>query len=171
MEDKNCLVTNRSTSTVIYKIPDKGLRRVFAPNEVKKNIKFSELEELAYQPGGLALIRNYLLVRDPNAVKELDLHVEPEYNYTKDDIIELMKNGSLDQFLDCLDFAPVGVIDIIKELAVQLPLDDLYKRKALYDKTGFDVSKVLDNAEKGTVETTAATTRRVETAPKIIKKE
>lgn len=170
MEDRKCLVTNRSTSTVVYKIPDKGLRRVFAPNEVKKNIKFSELEELAYQPGGLALIRNYLLVRDPNAVKELELHVEPEYNYTKEDIVELMKNGSLDQFLDCLDFAPVGVIDIIKELAIKLPLDDLYKRKALFDKTGFDVNKVLDNVDKENIEATT-TTRRVEVTPKIIKKE
>jgi len=39
-----------------------------------------------------------------------------------------MKTGSLDEFLDCLDFAPEGVTDLIKTLAVELPLNDVAKR-------------------------------------------
>jgi len=39
-----------------------------------------------------------------------------------------MTTGSLDEFLDCLDFAPSVIIDMIKVLAVDLPLNDVSKR-------------------------------------------
>jgi len=39
-----------------------------------------------------------------------------------------MTTGSLDEFLDCLDFAPEGVKDLIKTLSVELPLNDVSKR-------------------------------------------
>ena len=38
-------------------------------------------------------------------------------------------------------------IDLIKSLAVSLPLSDYNKRKALKDKTGFDLDKALTNKE------------------------
>jgi hypothetical protein len=59
-------------------------------------------------------------------------------------------NGSLDQFLDVLDFAPDGVIDLIKRMAISMPLMDMNKRDALKKKTGLDVDKALANirAEK-----------------------
>ena len=62
---------------------------------------------------------------------------------SENDIINLMNNGSMDEFLDCLDFAPVGVIDLIKKLSVSLPLTDIYKRQALLKKTGFDCDAAL----------------------------
>ena len=70
-------------------------------------------------------------------------------------IIDLIKHGSLDAFLDCLDFAPIGVIDLLKSLAVTVPLDDYQKRQALKAKTGFDVDTALKNiaAEKAEDET------------------
>ena len=39
-------VKNRSASMVVYKIPEDGIRREFAPGESKK-IKFGELEKLS----------------------------------------------------------------------------------------------------------------------------
>lgn len=62
---------------------------------------------------------------------------------SEQDIVNLMKNGSLDEFLDCLDFAPPGVIDLIKKLSVSLPLTDIQKTSALKAKTGFDCSAAL----------------------------
>ena len=59
-----------------------------------------------------------------------------------------MTKGSLDAFLDCLDFAPVGVIDLIKKFSVSLPLNDIDKRDALKKKTGFDVTVALANMQK-----------------------
>ena len=46
--DKYCNVKNRSASVVVYKIPEDGIRRSFAPGETKK-ISFEELEKLTYQ--------------------------------------------------------------------------------------------------------------------------
>ena len=55
-----------------------------------------------------------------------------------------MLNGSLDEFLDCLDFAPEGVRELIKVLAVELPLNDVAKRKAIFEKLGFNVDKAIE---------------------------
>jgi len=56
----------------------------------------------------------------------------------------LLQHGSLDEFLDCLDFAPEGVLDLIKEYAVTLPLNDVAKRQAILDKLGFNVTVAID---------------------------
>ena len=56
--------------------------------------------------------------------------------------------GSVDAFLDCLDFAPAGVIDLVKQLAIVLPLTDIQKRRALKDKIGFDVDAAIKHMEE-----------------------
>jgi hypothetical protein len=61
-----------------------------------------------------------------------------------------MQNGSLDEFLDCLDFAPEGVIDLIKTLAVELPLNDVAKREAILNKTGFNVDNAIRIRQEST---------------------
>ena len=146
--DNNAMYTvrNRSTSMVVYRIPEKGIRREFAPGESKK-ISYQELLDLSYQAGGRELMVNFLQIQAPEVTKELNIHTEIEYNYSEADVKNLIMNGSLDAFLDCLDFAPVGVIDLVKTFAVSLPMTDYDKRKALKDKTGFDVDKALANLE------------------------
>ena len=47
------------------------------------------------------------------------MEVEPEYNYTEEDIRNLLLNGTLDQLKDFLDFAPTGAIEIAKNIAVE----------------------------------------------------
>ena len=140
-------VKNRSSSMVVYKIPETNLRREFAPGEVKK-IPFGELEKLTYQPGGRELIENFLQIIEQDVTDTLNVKREPEYNMSEAEIRELLTTGSLDEFLDALDFAPIGVIDLIKTMAVQLPLGDMAKRKALKDKTGFDLDKALVHIEE-----------------------
>ena len=51
-------VKNRSAGTVVYRIPEDGIRRSFAPGETKR-IKFSELEKLTYRQGGRNLLADY----------------------------------------------------------------------------------------------------------------
>lgn len=140
-------VKNRSSSVVIYRIPESNLRREFAPGETKK-IPFGELEKLTYQQGGKEILENFLQIIDETATTELAVNREPEYDMSEADIKELLLNGSLDAFLDALDFAPIGVVDLIKTMSVQLPLTDLNKRRALRDKTGFDVDKALIHIEE-----------------------
>lgn len=137
-------VLNRDNGAVVYSIPEmNGLRRVFHIGE-EKEVTFEQLEKLSYIPGGMELLKDSLIIKDNSeAIKLLLGRVEPEYNYTEEDIIKLMKEGSLDEFLDCLDFAPQGVVDLIKTLSVRLPLNDVSKREAILNKTGFNVDNAI----------------------------
>ena len=137
-------VLNRDNGAVVYSIPEmNGLTRVFHSGETKE-VTFEELQKLSYIPGGMELLQDSLVILDnKDAINELLGSVELEYSYTKDDIIKLMKTGSLDEFLDCLDFAPQGVKDLIKTLSVELPLNDVAKREAILDKLGFNVDNAI----------------------------
>lgn len=156
-----CYVKNRSASRIVYRIPELGIRREFSPTETKK-ITYEELEKLSYQPGGLAIMTNFLQIQDTPATTELGIHTEPEYHMSEEQIVELLKFGTLDAFLDCLDYAPVGVVDLVKKFAVSVPLADYEKRKALKEKTGFDVDAALKHIaeEKAEENAPAASTGR-----------
>ena len=135
-------VKNRSAGVAVYKIPELGIRSSFAPGEVKQ-ISAEELEKLTYQPGGMAMLSGFLQIMEPEGIKKVGLNPQPEYHMSEKDIANLMVNGSIDEFLDCLDFAPPGVIDLIKKMSVSLPLADYQKKAALKTKTGFDCDAAL----------------------------
>ena len=165
--DKNKMyeVKNRSSSVLAYSIPDEGIKRTFQPGETKK-LSFGELEKLTYQSGGQALINNYFLIKDAEVIQDLNVKTEPEYYLTEAQIVDLIKNGSLDQFLDCLDFAPAGVIELVKDLSIKIPLSDYQKRRALKDKIGFDVDAALRHIEEEKAEMRADSENAIEpTAP------
>ena len=161
-------VKNRSSSVVVYRIPEDNIRREFAPGEVKK-ISFGELEKLTYQQGGREMLEQFLQIVDEVATSNLNVHREIEYDMSENQVRDLLLKGSLDAFLDALDFAPIGVIDLIKSMSISLPLTDLNKRKALKEKTGFDVDKALIHLEEERAEEnenatpSAAPERRVKT--------
>ena len=137
-------VRNRDSGTVLYKIQElNGSRRVFQPKETKE-VPFDELKKLSYLPGGMALLRDSLVIQDDEAVAALLGEVEPEYNYTPEDIKKLLQEGTLDELLDCLDFAPEGVTDLIKVIAVELPLNDVAKRDAILEKLHFNVTNAIE---------------------------
>lgn len=139
-----CNVKNRSASVVVYSIPEDGIRRSFAPGETKK-ISYQELEKLTYQAGGMNILTRFLQVQSDDIIKSFNMKVEPEYYMSEKDIAALITTGSLDAFLDALDFAPTGIIDLIKKFSVSIPLVDINKREALKKKTGFDVEAALKN--------------------------
>ncbi len=158
------VVKNRSASEVVYSIPEDGIRRPFAPGEVKR-ISYEELQKLSYQPGGREIMTNFLQIESEEVTSDLNIRREVEYDMSEQQIIELLKSGSMDALLDALDFAPVGVIDLIKTFAVQMPLNDMEKCKVIKEKTGFDVMTAIKNniADKEPEEKPAepATERRV----------
>ena len=172
-------VKNRSAGVVIYRIPEDNIRREFMPGETKV-IPLVELQKLSYQPGGQVMMNNFLQIQGIEAQASLNIQAEQEYNYSEQDIVRIMSEGSLDEFLDMLDFAPMGVMDLIRQFAVSLPLNDIEKRRALKNKTGFDVNAALthveeekqEDAENGIVESSAPQ-RRVKpasTGRRVIKK-
>ena len=142
-EKKIVRVTNRDNGHVGYRIPDmNNLVRDFSANETK-NITVEELKKLAYISGGPTLIRDYLIIDDAEVVREVLGEVEPEYYYTEEDVKNLLLTGSLDALKDCLEFAPKGTIDLVKKLAIEMPLNDISKRKAILDMTGFNVDAAI----------------------------
>ena len=163
-------VKNKFDGTVGYEVPDLKIYRNFQPNEIK-TITYEELEKLSYTPGGMVILEEYLEVQNREAItKILNKEPEPEYFYSKNDIVEIMKNGSLDQFLDCLDFAPEGIKDTIKDIAVELPLNDVKKREAIKEKLGFDVDRAIevkntkfDGGQEDTASSAPKVERRVST--------
>ena len=140
-------VRNRKKGSVGYSIPDLSINRLFRQDEIKE-LTMEELRKLSYIPGGKTLIDNYLLIENEEAIKELIGDIEPEYNYTEKEIKWLLEYGSLDQLRDCLNFAPLGVIDILKNLAVELKVDNVSKRKIIEEKTGLNVSRAIEIKEE-----------------------
>ena len=137
-------VKNRDSGTVGYTIPELGnLHRSFSKGETKE-ITMDELRKLSYISGGKILLQNYLIVQNQDALKELlSDNVEPEYYYGEEEVKKLLLTGSNDQLLDCLEFAPEGVIGLVKDLAVSLKINDISKRNIILEKTGFNVTNAI----------------------------
>ena len=155
-------VTNRCGGMAIYKIPEHGIRREFNVGETKM-IPYQELVWLSYQPGGRGMMANTFLIEEVKTTKDLNIHTEPEYFMTDADIVNLLLNGSVDELKDALDFAPAGVIQIIKDKSVELPVYDMRKREAIFAATGFNVTSAIENnapdADAASAEAPAATRR------------
>ena len=146
MLDKDTLikVRNRDNGRVGYTIPDLGnLHRDFSVGETKE-VTMEELRKLSYIPGGKVILEDCLMIENDEAIAELLGSVEPEYKYSEKEIKYLLSDGTLDQFKDTLDFAPKGVIDLIKDLAVKTELNDVAKRQVILEKTGFNVTKAIE---------------------------
>ena len=146
MINKNTMikVVNKDSGVVGYTIPELGIHRNFHSGE-SKEITFDELEKLTFLPGGQIILKEYLEVTDEEAARQLfSKESEPEYHYTKEDVKKLMETGTLDQFLDCLDFAPEVIKELIKTMAVELPLNDIAKRDAIKEKLNFDVTRAIE---------------------------
>lgn len=143
MSENIVSVTNRNNGFTGYTIPDTGVTKTFMPGETKK-IDLEELKQLQYVEGGDYLLKHFLIIDNKTALEALNMeNVEPEYFYTENEIRELLTNGSLDQLEDTLNFAPEGVIEIIKTMAVTIELPDTRKRKMISDKTGLSIDSAI----------------------------
>ena len=144
MDDKTIIsVTNRDDGSVGYTIPDRGIHRNFAAGETKK-IELEELQQLSYLPGGEFLLKNCFIVDNKEAIDALNMQVEPEYFYTEAEVRQILTTGTLDELEDTLNFAPEGVIDLIKRIAVEEEIPDTRKRKMISEKTGFNVDNAIN---------------------------
>lgn len=145
MLDKDIIikVTNRDNGVVAYTVPDLDVTRHFQKNETKE-ISMDELRKLSYLPGGQTIIDNYFIIHNKEAVEELVSNIQPEYFYTEEEVKKLLSSGTLDQLDDCLSFAPQGVIELIKEIAVRTKLNDIKKRDLIFEKTGYNISRAIE---------------------------
>lgn len=137
-------VTNRSNGPVGYNIPDApaGYERNFAPGQTLE-VEYEEIKKLYWTTGGRVLIKEYFTITDEEVLGDLGIVPEPEYFYTKDDVKELLLNGSYEQLEDALEFGPEGVIELIRDLAVDLKIPDVNKRDLISEKTGANISQII----------------------------
>ena len=119
IEDKTqkVAVRGRTMGEVFYRLPDSHNIRTFNSGETQY-VPFEEIERLYFSPGGAYMIQNSLIV-NADALETLGIDVQPEYFYTEEQVKELLLRGSLDQLEDTLNFAPNGVIDLIKQISVK----------------------------------------------------
>ena len=161
MLDIDVEVTNRSNGSVVYRIPERNLRREFHPHETK-TLSSKEIAEVVAQPGGRELLYHYLLIQNQEVLRDiLNVQEQPEYWLTEEKIAGGWLNScTLDEFKDALDFAPEGVIDLIKKYAVSLPLNDVLKRQAILDQLNFNVNVAIENSKEEVAAATQDTTQR-----------
>ena len=145
-------VENRTNAIVGYNIPETNYVRRFVGKEIKE-IPMGELRQVIQIPGVFRLIEDNLIIHSKEAVEELLPHAEPEYFYTASDVDFLLKEGTLDQLKDALDFAPEGVVALIREEAVRVRLNDMDKREAILEHTDFDVTKAIEIQKLAEVKT------------------
>lgn len=145
--EKNTMVkvSNRSSGTVVYTVPEMHVTRVFSEREVK-DVPFGELQAVSYQPGGRELLYHYLMVHDEEALRALiNADEEPEYWLTEDKIPVWINSSTIEEFTDALNFAPDGVKELIKKYAVTVPLNDIRKCDLIKEKLEFDVETAIKN--------------------------
>ena len=140
-------VINRSDGNVVYSLPEFNIRRVFTPGE-SKDVPEQELNALFQSDGGAELIKHELLVQDEDWVKKTMPNAPIEYFWGLEEVKHCLLNESLDLFEETFDYAPQGVIDLIKRMAWQLPITDLNKMKVIQEKTGFDVLQAIEIMKK-----------------------
>lgn len=155
-DDQLVKVRNRVNGSVGYTL-DGGFHRTINTGETKQ-VPFKELRELQYAPGGEYALNNLLVVEDEEALKMLNMTVEPEYFYNEEKIKELLWTGSIDAFADFLDFAPEGAIEIAKDIAIKEQIPDVRKRDMISKKTGLNinnaimVNEIMDSEDEETEE-------------------
>lgn len=136
-------VENRANAIVAYVVPESNIIRRFVPGETKE-ITMNELRQAIQIPGIYRLIESNLIIHSKEAADELLPGVEPEYFYNVKDVDYLLERATLDQLRDALDFAPEGVVELIKERAVKTELNDVRKRNIILEQTSFDVTKAIE---------------------------
>ena len=145
--DNKILVINRGSCSVGYSIPEMSVNRTFRPLGQpgdRMNISKEELKALNYTHGGRIIIEKYLMF-DEDFARGLGLDVEPEYNYTIEDVKKLLTSGTLEQLEDCLEFAPEGVLDLVQKEAISMRLDSHQKRELISKKLGINLDSMIKN--------------------------
>ena len=167
-KNKRIQVINRGGGALGYHIPTLGVYRRWAKPGDHLNISIHELLELKTVPGGLTILKNHLLIEDEQALKILflDETIEPEYKYGLKEVDFLLYEGKLEHLLDALDFAPTGVLDLIRDKSVNKIPNTTAKVDAINKKFSIDVNKMHElHLNKDTAVEEPEPTRRRRTAP------
>ncbi len=137
-------VKNMMRNEVGYTLSN-GVSRHFAPHMTIR-IKASELRDLSYESGGLDFLRNYVCVGNSDLAEEFGISNDLiEYTWTEQDVVNALTTSDLDVLLDALDFAPDGILDELRDKAVELEIADGNRIAAINKRMGVDINNMIKN--------------------------
>lgn len=147
--DRKIKVYNRTGGSLAYNIEALRTIRHWPKPGDYLNIGIDELIELKTVPGGMYILEHCVKIDDDEALKAIfdDRDVEPEYKYGVEEVDYLLYEGTLEQLLDALDYAPEGVLDLIKTRSKNKLPNTTAKVSAINEKFGFDLNKVVELAK------------------------
>lgn len=120
-------------------------RRYFEPN-VLMPMKVSEIRELNWQSGGNYMLLNQLRINNKDLAFEIGVPQDmKEYWWKEEDIRKALTTDPIEVLLDALDFGPEGIIEQLKNQAIQLEISDNRRIKAIQERTGADISAIIEN--------------------------
>lgn len=105
-----------------------------------------EIMSMSTMPGAMFIFKNYLIIKDEKFAAELFREeIQPEYFYDKETICKLLKEGSDEQLEDALNFGGEGVVELIKDCALELRIESYNKRELIHKASGCDVNFIINN--------------------------
>lgn len=123
-----------------------GVTRRFAPHMTNNIITAGELRELSYMNGGLDFLTNYVQVLNSDLAQEFGISDDDvEYNWTEEDIVAALTTSDIDVLLDALDFGPEGIVEELKNKAIELEITDGSRIQAINKRTGVDINGIIKN--------------------------
>ena len=166
---KKIKVYNRTSGGLGYTIDALRITRSWDKQGDYLNIGIDELLELKTVPGGMELLEKFMLIEDEEALKLIfdDRELEPEYKYGVAEVDFLLYESTLEQFLDALDYAPQGVLDLILAGAKNKLPNTTAKISAMNDKYKININKMYELNQDTEVaeEGEAANTSKRRSAP------
>lgn len=144
-DDTMVKLVNMMDSPTGYKLMNGTFRR-FAPR-ASMSVTAGEVREVSNMPGTITLFQNYLRVDNKDLATELgvsDDSFEHEYSWGKDEIVGALTTEPIEVLLDALDYAPDAIKESLVDVAVELEIPDVNRRKAIKDATGKDITKMIE---------------------------
>ena len=144
-DDTMVNLVNMMDSPTGYKLMNGTFRR-FAPRGTM-SVTAREVREVSNMPGTITLFQNYLRIDNKDLATELgvsDDSFEHEYSWGRDEIVGALTTEPIEVLLDALDYAPDAIKESLVDIAVELEIPDVNRRKAIKDATGKDVTKMIE---------------------------
>lgn len=140
-------VSNRSDGSVGYKLDALHIKRHWRHPGDYINIPIEELLELKSSRGTKYILDHLLKIED-NAARALvfdEAPLPPEYDYSEAEVEQLLYAGTNEQLYDALDYAPDGVLSIIRTKACQKLPDTMAKIEAINKKFNISLVTIYQN--------------------------
>lgn len=149
-EQKKYEIESKYNGYLTVKDPNSSINREFPYCGFKMKLTKEELESISYVNGGRYILENYLIIKDPEIIKALQLNLEYEDSFTKEQLKDLLLNGTIENLQDTVNFAHEGTIMLLKDLALELEINDIRKIELIGKALGINIQSIkeLDKESK-----------------------